>query len=136
MSIRLPPQPTPLLGRDEELAILRDQLVSPDVRLLTLVGPGDVGKTRLAAAVADALVGDPAFPDGLWFVDVSAIRDASLVTPAVARALRATDAGAGTPLAALEASSRTARAAIAARPYLAAVEGGRRRNRHQAASEG
>ena len=40
----LPPEPTALLGRDEELAVLRDQLVSPEVRLLTLVGPGGVGK--------------------------------------------------------------------------------------------
>jgi predicted ATPase/DNA-binding CsgD family transcriptional regulator/DNA-binding XRE family transcriptional regulator len=88
----LPPQPTPLLGRDEEFAVVRDQLLAPEVRLLTLVGAGGVGKTRLAMAVAGALAGHAAFADGACFVDLSAVREPSLVCPTVARALRAPDA--------------------------------------------
>jgi transcriptional regulator with XRE-family HTH domain len=47
-----PPEPTPLLGRNEELKVVREQVLSPEVRVLTLIGPGGVGKTRLATATA------------------------------------------------------------------------------------
>ncbi len=91
----IPSEPTRLLGRDEELAVVRDQLVSPDVRLLTLLGPGGVGKTRLAVAAAGVLARNSAFADGVCFVDLSAVRDQSMVLPAVARALRAPDTSGG-----------------------------------------
>lgn len=61
----LPSEPTRLLGRAEELAVVQAELVSADVRLLTLVGPGDVGKTRLAVAAAGVLVGHSAISDGV-----------------------------------------------------------------------
>ena len=48
----LPPQAATLIGRDDELATARAQVLAEDVRLLTIVGPGGVGKTRLAVAVA------------------------------------------------------------------------------------
>ncbi|HEU0236162.1 MAG TPA: LuxR C-terminal-related transcriptional regulator [Candidatus Limnocylindrales bacterium] len=98
----LPPESTPLLGRDEERAVLRDQLLSPEVRLITVVGTGGVGKTRLATSVARSLVDHDAFPDGVWFVDLSSTTDPSLVPAAMARALGLTDPGAGRSLAALE----------------------------------
>jgi DNA helicase TIP49 (TBP-interacting protein) len=63
----LPRQPAALIGRADELATVRGQVVAGDVRLLTVVGPGGVGKTRLAIAVAESLRDDAAFPTyGLW----------------------------------------------------------------------
>ena len=66
----LPPQPTRLVGRAEELATAHDQVLSADVRLLTLVGPGGVGKTRLAIALAESVQGNPAYSD-VRFVDLA-----------------------------------------------------------------
>src|SRR5213080_4093395 len=55
---RLPVAPTPLIGRDREVAAARQSLERPEVRLLTLTGPAGAGKTRLAIAVAVAVAGD------------------------------------------------------------------------------
>jgi predicted ATPase len=82
----LPVPANPLVGRKKELVeVLR--LVQGDARLVTVVGPGGVGKTRFALATA-AEAAD-AFPDGVWFVDLSPVRDAQLVLPTVAHALGA-----------------------------------------------
>ena len=93
----LPAQATPLVGRAEELQIVRDQLLSDDVRLLTLIGPGGVGKTRLAVAVAEGLLGHPSFPDGVRFVDLAPLREPALVPSAIRGALGVPEA-AGRPV--------------------------------------
>lgn len=81
----LPPQNTPFVGREQELAQIVEQLAQPDCRLLTLAGPGGVGKTRLAIqAAAEAI---ELFPDGVFFVPLASLNDPDLVLGAVARAV-------------------------------------------------
>jgi hypothetical protein len=81
----LPVPLTPLIGREEEAAQVCTLLKQPQVRLVTLVGPGGVGKTRLALQVAvDA--GD-AFPGGVFFVPLASIRDHQLVIATIAQTL-------------------------------------------------
>ncbi len=81
----LPAQPTPLLGREREVAMAVDLLGRGGVRLLTLTGPGGVGKTRLAWQVAEDLAEH--FEDGVCAVMLAGVRDPTLVMPAVAGAL-------------------------------------------------
>ena len=87
----LPVQPTPLIGREAEVAAMREQLLRSEVRLLTLTGAGGSGKTRLAVEVAAGLV--ERFADGVFLVDLSPIRDASLVISAIARPVGVGEAG-------------------------------------------
>ena len=82
---------TPIVGREREITALGDLLRQPAVRLVTLTGPGGVGKTRLALRVAEAIAED--VPDGLWFVPLASIRDPALVLSAIARALEVRETG-------------------------------------------
>ncbi|MFG2004461.1 ATP-binding protein [Spirillospora sp. NPDC048911] len=80
-------RPTALVGRRAELTELR-RLCRPG-RMVTVTGVGGVGKTRLALEAAREIQDD--FPDGVWVVDLSALRDAALVGHAIARTLRVVD---------------------------------------------
>jgi len=87
----LPHQPTALLGRERELGEVADLLRREDVHLVTLAGPGGVGKTRLALqAAADWL---EVFPDGAFFVDLAPLADPALVPSTVASALGVREEG-------------------------------------------
>ena len=82
---------TPLVGRDPEIATLRQWLADPTSRLITLVGPGGVGKTRLAVELARTIADESA--TRVVFVSLAVIRDARFVAPAIAEALGLTDVG-------------------------------------------
>jgi predicted ATPase/class 3 adenylate cyclase len=92
----LPQQPTPFLGREQPVADIVALLRREDVQLVTLVGPGGTGKTRLALQVAAELLGD--FRDGVFFVPLAPVTDPALVPSAIATALGLREEG-GQPLA-------------------------------------
>ena len=95
----LPRPLTPLIGRETEVATAFDLLVAGHVRLLTLTGPGGVGKTRLALALAEEAVAH--FADGVVFVSLAALTDPELVLPTLVRELGLREGGPQPPIALL-----------------------------------
>lgn len=87
----LPVVATPLLGREQELALVVDSLRDPGVRVVTLTGPGGTGKTRLAVHAAAELLDDA--PDGVFFVPLEALAQPDLVGGAIAAAAGMREAG-------------------------------------------
>jgi predicted ATPase len=81
----LPAQPSPLLDRESELTAIATRLITPGSRLLTLLGPGGIGKTRLGLqAAADVL---DHFEDGVWWIPLAAVAEPGMVAQTVAAAL-------------------------------------------------
>ena len=96
---RLPPAPTPFVGREAELAELEELLVNPARRLVTIVGPGGFGKTRLALQAAEQQ--QPFFADGVHWVPLAALGSAALLVSAIADGLHWTLDGQADPKAQL-----------------------------------
>jgi predicted ATPase/class 3 adenylate cyclase len=92
----LPTQTSEFLGREAQLSVIRDLLDTAGVRLLTLTGPGGIGKTRLALQAAADQV--DRFEDGVYFVDLSGVRDPDAAFEAIIRALGLTASSGERPL--------------------------------------
>src|SRR5215207_7288707 len=96
----IPPQPpaplTQLVGREPELAAGLDLLVRREVRLVTLTGPGGVGKTRLAEAIAARARAD--FQDGVAWIGLAAVAESALVLPTLVRSFGIGEASGRRPL--------------------------------------
>jgi predicted ATPase/serine/threonine protein kinase len=87
----LPVQRTAFIGREPEAAALRQLLSRADTRLVTLTGPGGIGKTRLALQVAGEVAVE--FPAGVCFVPLSAVSESSLIASTIAQALGVRETG-------------------------------------------
>jgi len=96
----LPVPTTPFVGRDKELAAVKQLLSRPDVRLVTVTGPGGIGKSRLAIEVARDLTEQ--FVSGVYFVPLSAITDPGLILLTIAQTLGVHETGGEAPIDALK----------------------------------
>jgi predicted ATPase/serine/threonine protein kinase len=92
----LPVQRTGLVGRQKEVAAAKELLLREDVRLVTVTGPGGIGKTRLAVQVASGLVEN--FPGGTHFVPLSHVSDPDLIASMIVQVLGIREAGGKPPL--------------------------------------
>jgi predicted ATPase len=92
----LPVTRTGFVGREKETAAAKELLLRQDVRLVTVTGPGGIGKTRLAVEVASSLI--EVFPGGVHFVPLSPLSDPGLITSVIVQTLGIREAGARSPL--------------------------------------
>lgn len=90
-SNNLPIQATPYMAREHETEAVRQKLLNPDIHLLTLTGPGGIGKTRLGLQVAAEMLDD--FADGVFFVPLAPVNDSALVVSTIAQVLNVREAG-------------------------------------------
>jgi predicted ATPase/serine/threonine protein kinase len=101
MTANLPVQRNGFVGREKEIAAVKELLLRPDVRLVTVTGPGGIGKTRLAVEVAvGGLV--ERFPGGTYFVPLSALIDPGLIASTIVQTLGIREAGGQSALAILK----------------------------------
>src|SRR5207245_4787110 len=84
-SSNLPSQRTALIGRDREVEAVKELLLRDDVHVVTLTGPGGIGKTRLGLQVAEEVA--QSFPSGVFFVPLAAVSDPALLPSIIAQAL-------------------------------------------------
>jgi predicted ATPase len=87
----LPAQPTPFIGREKQLAAIKELIMKAETRLVTLLGPGGSGKTRLSLQVAQDLLDQ--FPEGVYLVPLADDTDASQFTSRVAQQLEVREGG-------------------------------------------
>jgi predicted ATPase len=106
----LPTQLTTFLGREKELGNLLAILRLPEVRIVTLLGPGGTGKTRLSIELAGGLL--EMFPDGVYFIPLAPISDPDLVPSTIAQAIGVREGGGLPPLENLKAYLREKRALL------------------------
>ncbi len=92
----LPMQRTSFVGREKEVAAAKELLLRQDVRLVTVTGPGGIGKSRLAVQVASGLV--DRFPGGTHFVSLASLSDPGLIASVIVQALGIREAGGLSPL--------------------------------------
>ncbi|TVR76276.1 MAG: DUF4062 domain-containing protein [Sphaerobacteraceae bacterium] len=111
--LHLPPLRDALIGRDREVDEISEHILQGDLRLMTLTGPGGVGKTRLASAVTHVLADE--FPGGVCYVPLEAVEDDALVVAEIAQVLGVSDAGA-------ECQMENVRAALADRHFLMVLD--------------
>ena len=104
LSHQLPLPHDPLIGREWEVMAIQNLLLRPTVKLVTLLGPGGVGKTRLALQLATHL--SDHFTDGIYFIPLVAIDDATLVIPTIAQTVGVRDAAGQASFARLQAALR------------------------------
>ncbi|MEJ2758478.1 MAG: NB-ARC domain-containing protein [Anaerolineales bacterium] len=93
---KLPSSPTPFIGRDFEISMISKQLLEPNCRMLTLTGPGGIGKTRLAIEVGYQL--EPHFSDGVVFVSLAGVERIESIVPAIADAVGVSFSGNAPPI--------------------------------------
>src|SRR5690606_36314307 len=91
----LPGEPTPLIGREREIEVIKHLVTHSPGRLLTLTGVGGVGKTRLALHIAREVGSE--FPDGVLWVELAPLTDPDQVMPEIARVAGLTNRFAGDP---------------------------------------
>jgi len=87
----LPAQPTPFIGRTAQITALKELLLRPDVRLVTLIGPGGTGKTRLSLQVAQEMLDH--FPNGVYFIPLADDTDSNQFISRVAQQLEVREGG-------------------------------------------
>lgn len=91
VAMRLPATVNSLIGRERPIAEVREYLQNPNVHLVTLIGPPGIGKTRLSIETARNSL--PDFPDGVFFIALAPINDASLIAPTIMQSLGFVDSG-------------------------------------------